>query len=685
MNEKNSLLILITIGFVTFFLIEAFYNTCLYINSLLFINLGVIKESLPWILLYLAFIFGILILFGSKLIKEQFKLFSLIFVIVISRIIAQFYFIPEIYLLSNLTLLLTSLLFFLEIFLLCRKMEFLKNFEIVIGGIILGLGINYAFYIFNITSNLTTEISKLPFTIIFGITLIILNIKLFHPNLIGKRSEILISLETKPEKQNLTVFHFFIGGFLFFFSLSWIFSPSTLSAYDTLNLEYNNLVAGSSIYWPSFGFIYYIFIILISLILSFIIIKYIFMSYLKKLLKPLLLFLNISTLAINALAILIIDNDYTILSTIYLTILCCVSSFTILFNFSYIIQFYSIQNRIKAYIGIFLFTIGLILAIIVEIIITWLTYASMLYSIIAFSIFIFPCLILLNLKKVKLFLDQKIPFSSRKFVNIFLGLILIVNLFISWPFITHHQISTPSLTNPTFMVWNIHNAVGVDREFDADRIVDVIKTQNPDVVGLNEVDMGFMKTGFIDLASYIAHKLNMYFYYGPSYYKHYGNAILSKYPIMEAETFRIPRVVEGAEPRGVIRARINVSGQIWTIYVTHLSTQKADRLAQVDYNYSNSVVSIINQSEFIRTVWMGDFNCEPSSEEYNKLNASALVKFRDSYPFVNSDPGYTGGFDDNAIPHRRIDYILCSPDLIPTESQVICSLGSDHCAVKTTF
>ena len=66
------------------------------------------------------------------------------------------------------------------------------------------------------------------------------------------------------------------------------------------------------------------------------------------------------------------------------------------------------------------------------------------------------------------------------------------------------------------------------------------------------------------------------------------------------------------------------------------------------------------------------------------LNAS-VNKFRDTYPFVNSDPGHTGGFDDNAVPHRRIDYILCSPDLTPIKSKVICSIVSDLCAVVTKF
>jgi len=244
--------------------------------------------------------------------------------------------------------------------------------------------------------------------------------------------------------------------------------------------------------------------------------------------------------------------------------------------------------------------------------------------------------------------------------------------------------SQPSVGNPTFLVYNIHNCVGVDAKFDIDRIVNLIKAEDPDIVGLNEVDLGAVKTGWVDLPSYFAHKLGMYFYYGPTFYEHYGNVILSKYPILKADTFDLPVIVEGSEPRAVIRAVIEINSQNWTIYVTHLSTKHNDRLAQIDYNYSNSIPSIINQSAFTRVVWMGDFNFDFNSTEYLMLNAS-VNKFRDTYPFVNSDPGYTGGFDDDAVPHRRIDYILCSPDRVPTESKVICSIASDHCAVVTKF
>ena len=160
MRQSNPAYLVLGIGIVTFFLIEAFYNTCLYITSVLFINLSVMAESLPSVLLYLTFIFIFLALFGSKLIKPQFKLFSLILLIGEARLFAQFYVSSEIYLLVNLTLLLGCVLFFLELFITLRRTEVLQDFQVLIGGIILGVGINYAFYLLNLSSNLTTELTK---------------------------------------------------------------------------------------------------------------------------------------------------------------------------------------------------------------------------------------------------------------------------------------------------------------------------------------------------------------------------------------------------------------------------------------------------------------------------------------------------------------------------------------------
>ncbi|NVM31198.1 MAG: endonuclease/exonuclease/phosphatase family protein [Candidatus Helarchaeota archaeon] len=679
MNNKNQIYALFVIGLIAFFLIESFYNVSLYITSLLVNNLDVIERILPWILFYLAVIVIVLIVFGSKLIKEQYKIFSLIAVIAVSRLLSQFFITPEVYLFSNLTVFLTSLLFFLEIFLIFRKRDFLNDFQIIMGGIILGLGINYAFYILNISSNLTSELTKLPFTITFSAVLVYFGLKLFHP----KRNTQNTSVQNDLPSKEIGLFHFFLGGILFFLTFIWILCPTALAAYDPLNMSYNNLTTFT---WVSYGFTYYILVILITASISFFVLRRLFSMDGKKTLKQILLLSNTITCLLNGIALFLIDQNFTLFSTLYLTLLTICGVFTILVNLAFLIQFFSLPKRLKGYFGIFIFVLLIFISSILWVLVSWVLYQTFLISLSIFALLTFPLLLLVELRKFKVSITQKISLSSsKKRYGALFTIIIFLNICCLTFIGTTRRIATPSAGNPTFFVWNIHNAVGIDDTFDIDRIIEVIQNGTPDVVGLNEVDMGALKTGFVDLAAYIAHKLNMYFYYGPSHYKHYGNAILSKYPILSAETFALPVIVPGAEPRSVIRAVLNINSVNWTVFVTHLSTKRNDRLAQVDYNYSNSVVSLINETPFTNVVWMGDFNFDPASTEYGMLNASPYNKFRDTHAFLYSSPGDTGGFDEDGNPHRRIDYIMCSPDLTPAEGQVFCSPGSDHCAVLTRF
>ena len=243
------------------------------------------------------------------------------------------------------------------------------------------------------------------------------------------------------------------------------------------------------------------------------------------------------------------------------------------------------------------------------------------------------------------------------------------------------RVNPPESPEATFMTWNIHNAIGDDEIYSLERIVQDIQQFSPAIIGLNEVDLGALKTSAIDLPSFFAYRLNMYYYYGYTFYKHYGNVILSKYPILEAEIITLPMAVPSAEPRALIRAKVEFDSSIWTMFITHLSTEEDDRLIQVPFIISE----IEKEASFEKIIFMGDFNFEPSSVEYSLINSTSIFNFTDTYRILHSDPGYTGHFDEDHDPHKRIDYIMCSPDMYPTSCEVFCSLSSDHCAVITQF
>ncbi len=86
------------------------------------------------------------------------------------------------------------------------------------------------------------------------------------------------------------------------------------------------------------------------------------------------------------------------------------------------------------------------------------------------------------------------------------------------------------------VTYNIHRAIGVDRRFRPDRIVDLLRSHDPDVALLQEVDDGVPRSRELDLAKEISGALGFAHYavgHNVSLRKgKYGNATLSRFPIV---------------------------------------------------------------------------------------------------------------------------------------------------------
>lgn len=87
----------------------------------------------------------------------------------------------------------------------------------------------------------------------------------------------------------------------------------------------------------------------------------------------------------------------------------------------------------------------------------------------------------------------------------------------------------------TLLTYNIHRAIGVDRKFRPERIVEILEHYNADIVLLQEVDCGVPRSKHLDLAEIIARALQ-YDYHALGLNVtlkkgKYGNATLSRFPI----------------------------------------------------------------------------------------------------------------------------------------------------------
>lgn len=86
------------------------------------------------------------------------------------------------------------------------------------------------------------------------------------------------------------------------------------------------------------------------------------------------------------------------------------------------------------------------------------------------------------------------------------------------------------------VTYNIHRAIGVDRRFRPERIVEIVGSYKPDLVLLQEVDEGAPRSRELDLAKELARDLGLPYHavgHNVTLRKgRYGNATLSRFPIL---------------------------------------------------------------------------------------------------------------------------------------------------------
>ncbi|MBP1969392.1 endonuclease/exonuclease/phosphatase family metal-dependent hydrolase [Virgibacillus natechei] len=98
------------------------------------------------------------------------------------------------------------------------------------------------------------------------------------------------------------------------------------------------------------------------------------------------------------------------------------------------------------------------------------------------------------------------------------------------------------------MTYNIRHGKGKDKQLDLYRIAEVIKRSDAAIIGINEIDRYYSRSLHIDQPNWLARELDMDYAFAPSlslppkHYselRQYGNAILSRYPIISKKRIRL--------------------------------------------------------------------------------------------------------------------------------------------------
>ncbi len=225
------------------------------------------------------------------------------------------------------------------------------------------------------------------------------------------------------------------------------------------------------------------------------------------------------------------------------------------------------------------------------------------------------------------------------------------------------------------MTYNIHHCNPPTKPgfIDVDAIAKVVRDQNPDVLALQEVDVHTKRSGNIDQAALLAEKTGMYAYFAKSIDHEggdYGVAILSKFPLTNARTIRLPETSNpAAEDRVVAIADITFrNGKKLSVGSTHLDVSTpANRDEQV------AALNAIADTLALPLILSGDMNTTPQTTAF----ATLLEKYRPSC----TDCGFTIPVN---TPKRVIDFVLAAKrsGWVPVSTAVVNEpYPSDHLAV----
>lgn len=184
-----------------------------------------------------------------------------------------------------------------------------------------------------------------------------------------------------------------------------------------------------------------------------------------------------------------------------------------------------------------------------------------------------------------------------------------------------------------------------------------------DLVGLQEIDGGSLRSGFVNQVEFLSHAADFPYWYaqlnrdlGP--FAQHGNGLLSRIQPCGLEDHKLPGMIPG---RGAVFVRLPYAGEEIVVVMLHLSLGKQSRQRQLAY--------IAEQVAHERQVIiMGDMNTQMSQllndSPLKRLNLQPVDDVRPTYPAWQ--------------PSQALDHVLVSSDLVIKDYRVLNCRLSDH-------
>ena len=226
------------------------------------------------------------------------------------------------------------------------------------------------------------------------------------------------------------------------------------------------------------------------------------------------------------------------------------------------------------------------------------------------------------------------------------------------------------------LTYNVRRCLGTDRRLSPKRIAEVVAGFEPDLVALQELDVGRTRTGEVDQAHEVAHLLGMSFHFNPSLRvmeELYGDAILTVRPCSLVHAGALPGM-RNQEPRGALWAAVDVGDVTLQVINTHLGLAARERLAQIEALLGPEWLGHPACQDPM--ILIGDLNTLPRSRAYRRLTRH-LVDAQRAQPDPSPRPTFP-----SRLPIFRIDHAFVGSGVKVVSSTVprtpLTRVASDH-------
>lgn len=239
---------------------------------------------------------------------------------------------------------------------------------------------------------------------------------------------------------------------------------------------------------------------------------------------------------------------------------------------------------------------------------------------------------------------------------------------------------------PRIVTYNVHRCVGTDRRLDVSRVADVLAACRPDIVALQELDVGRRRTNGVDQAHEIARHLGMAFHFNAAMRveeEQYGDAILTLLPERLIKAAPLPGLNPRIplEPRGALWVAIEVGGVEVQVINTHLGLAPREQRIQAAALAGDGWIGAALAHG--PTILLGDFNAGPTTRILHSLTRR-LRDARDLTPHKRATPTFPSRW-----PMLRIDHMLVSPGFrvldMDAPREPATRLASDHLPLVMEF